>query len=368
MQVKDFALAKKAIKKKAAKIEDNAIISSYYREMYRDTADAGHLRRADAVDGCFRWWDVDNYRKQHVKDVKRINLCKDKFCLNCQNAMSKRRYAKYKPVLDDLLADYDVYHVVTTVENCTAFELLDVLDRMYKKFPYIIRYFMGERKCNGIDFRGYGFKGAIRSLEITTKRTKTGAMFHPHFHSLFVLRKGIPAKRKHINDFSFHKGKLRRKFTDFEILLQKVWYLLYNGERLTAEAVAKLPQGYSCTAERAKGNYKEIFKYPVKGESRRESITDVVYDYDTFAVLFEALYRRKVLQGYGILNYKDLETDEDKEIDRIYEELLAELRAIEDPERQALKLEEVFADFETDPDMTYISKNVIREYLHNDAE
>lgn len=365
MKVKDFTLSKKAIRKKAAKIEDNAIISGYYHQMYRDTADEGHLRRASAVDGCFRWWDVDHYRKQKVKDVKRISLCKDKFCLNCQNAMSKRRYAKYKPVLDALLDDYDVYHVVVTVSNCTAWELLDVLDRMYKKFPYIIRYLSGERKCKGIDFLGYGYKGAIRSLEITTKRTKTGAEFHPHFHSLFVLRKGISIKRKHINDFSFHNGKLRRKFTDFEILLQKVWYLLYNGERLTAEAVENLTQGYSCTADRAKGNYKEIFKYPVKGESRRESITDVVYDYDTFAVLFEVLYRRKVLQGYGILNFKDLETDEDKEIDRIYKELIAELQAIEDPVFLGLRLEDVFADFE---DVSYISKNTIRESLHNDDD
>lgn len=366
MQIADFAIDKKAVCKKADKITDNAVISGYYRQMYEDTADTGHLRRAEAVDGCFRWWDVDHYRKQHVKDIKRINLCKDKFCLNCQNALSKRRYAKYQSILDDLLAEYDVYHVVNTVPNCTASELLDVLDRMYKKFPYIIRYLSGERKCNGIDFLGYGYKGAIRSLEITTKRTKTGAEFHPHFHCLFVLRKGISTTRKHINDFSFHNGKLRRKFTDLEILLQKVWYLLYNGERLTAEAVANLPQGYSGTADRAKGNYKEVFKYPVKGESRRESITDVVYSYDTFAVLCEALYRRKVLQGYGILNFGDFDTDEDKEADMLYKQLLEELQSIEDPEEQALRLEEVFADL--DDNITYISKNLIRQHIHGDDD
>lgn len=367
MQVKDFALDKKAISKKADRVKDNDVISGYYRQLYQDTANEGHLRRADAVDGCFKFWDIDHYRKQHVKDIKRINLCKDKFCLNCQNALSKRRYAKYKLVLDALLDKYDIYHVVVTVPNCTADELLDVLDRMYKKFPYIIRYFAGERKCKGIDFLAYGYKGAIRSLEITTKRIPGGVEFHPHFHSLFVLRKGIPNVRKHINDYSFSNGVLRRKFTDLEILLQKEWYLLYSGERFTAEAVNDLQQGYSVTVDKAEGNYKEIFKYPIKGESRRDSMMDVVFSYDVFAVLYCALHRRKVLQGYGLLNFGDEETDEDREIDQIYQSLVSELQTIEDPERQYLRLEEIFSDIEHD-DVTYISKNVIRQHINGDND
>ena len=51
----------------------------------------------------------------------------------------------------------------------------------------------------------------------------------------------------------------------------------------------------------------------------------------------------------------------------MYAVLLYELRKIEYPEKQLLKLQEICAELEHD-DITYISKNAIRrELLHNDA-
>ncbi len=373
MELQDLKVTKKTVAKSARRVDDNDVIAGYYRQLFTDTARESFLSRADSVDGCFKLWDVDHYRRQKVKDVKRINLCKDKFCMNCQNVLSKQRYAKYKPVLDELLENNDIYHIVFTVPNCEGSELVGTLDRMYKKFPYIIRYFQGERKCNGVDFTGYGFKGAVRSLEITTKRTGDRTVeYHPHFHCLFVLRKGIDGKHRHVNDFSYHRTsgtgavRLRRKFTDFEVLLQKSWYLFYNDERLTAESLAALDQGYSVTADLAKGNYKEIFKYAVKGDTKNDSITDVIFNYDVFQTLYHALHRRKVLQGYGILNRYDFETVTDGEVERIYEEIREILRQVEEPEAQVLRLAEVFADLDGE-DVTYISKSAIRQYL-NDAD
>lgn len=365
MKLTDYKVDKKAVKKSAKRIAGNEIIADFYRQLYTETAREKHLNRAESVCGCFQLWDIDHYRKQGIKDIKRINLCKDKFCLNCQNVQSKRRYTKYKPVLDDLMTERDIYHIVFTVPNCDGEELLGTLDRMYTKFPYIVRYFGGERKCNGLDFRSYGYIGAVRGLEITTKATKGKQVeYHPHFYCLFVLhKKGVNGKRKHINDFSYHNGKLRRKFTDFEILLQKTWYLFYNDQRLTADVVNSLQQGYSVTVDRANGNYKEVFKYAVKGSFKDGAI----FNYDVFETLYYALHRRKVLQGYGVLNKYDFETVAEAEVEKVYAEILAELRKIEDPEKQLLKLQEICAELEHD-DITYISKNAIRrELLHNDA-
>lgn len=373
MNLQDLKVTRKTVAKSARRVDDNDVIAGFYRQLFTDTARETLVNRAESVEGCFKLWSVDHYRRQKVKDIKRINLCKDKFCMNCQNVLSKQRYAKYKPVLDELLRDKDIYHIVFTVPNCDGSELVGTLDRMYKKFPYIIRYFQGERKCRGVDFAGYGFTGAVRSLEITTKLTGNRTVeYHPHFHCLFVLRKGIDCKRKHVNDFSYHRNpqtgavRLRRKYTDLEVLLQKSWYLFYNDERLTAESLAALDQGYSVTADLAKGNYKEVFKYAVKGDTKNDSMTDVIFNYDVFETLYNALHRRKVMQGYGVLNRYDFETVTGEEVEKVYEEIRAILREVEQPEEQLLRLEEVFADLEHD-DITYISKSAIRQYL-NDSD
>lgn len=359
MDLTKAELSRKGLKKAVKKVYGNSVISEYYKNLYERTGEA--RTRAEAVCSCLSVWDIDYYRLQKVKDVLRVNLCHDKFCANCQNLLSKARYAKYRPELDKLLNGYTIYHVVFTVPNCRGIDLKSVLNRMYSKFVYVVQYLQGKRKINNVDFLKYGFVGAVRSLEITTtaKTTRFDDLeFHPHFHCLFVLKKGVKEKRQYINDFSFNvKSSKKRYFNDFEILLQKIWYLFYNDEKITKRRLDELKQGYSVYAEGVnEKKYKEVFKYAVKGLYNSKTGC-FEYPQEVFDILYNALHRRKIIQGYGILNRFTFSDDEENvEADDIYNSIISELKQIEDPLRVYSRLNEVLTDFDEAKDIKYISK------------
>lgn len=358
MDLKKAEISKGGLKKALRKVGGNDVIADYYQDLFNRTGNAPN--RALAVRSCLKVWDLDYYRLQKVKDVIRVNLCHDIFCPNCQNLISKIRYGKYAPKLNELLKDYDIYHVVFTVPNCSGFELLGTLKKMYSKFTYVVQYLAGKRKCKKIDFLSYGYVGAVRSLEITTKARTTrpdDLEYHPHFHCLFVLKKGIREKRQYTNDFSFKKNSTKkRRLTDFEILLQKSWYLFYNGQKLTKKAFDELRQGYSVYAEKVNGDYKEVFKYVVKGlyDPKTGSFN---YTQKVFDILYNALHRRKIIQGYGILNKLTFGSElEENEKEEVYDEIIKELKKLEEPFRHYAKIDEIVSDYDVQEDMKYISK------------
>ncbi len=363
MEIKQAEIKKDKIKKSARRVQGNELIAEYYKVLNEETGLAEN--RAEAVANCLKVWDIDYYRMQKVKDVLRVNLCRDKFCPNCQNLTSKRRYLKYKPELEKLLADNSLYHVVFSVPNCSGIELNETLKKMYCKFVYVVQYLQGKRKSKEIDFLQYGFKGAIRSLEITIHETGIERFeFHPHFHCVFVLRKGIKEERKYINDFSFKKGsEKKRLFNDFEILLQKSWFLFYNDKKLTKQGLDDLKQGYSVYAERVFNNFKEVFKYACKGlyDERTGSFN---YSQEVFNDLYKGLHRRKIIQGYGILNkFKFDDAEEKEEFDEIYQAIIQELKQLEEPLRDYMRLNEILEEIEKREDITYISKNTVKGSL-----
>lgn len=361
MDLQAVQLDRKIIRKSSNRIKDNDLIAGYYERMNAETDNPAYCTRAEAVKGCFKLWDIDYYRKQKVKDILRINLCRDKFCLNCQAMLALRRQAKYKPELDRLEKKYDIYHVVFTVPNVDGEELTGTLKHMYLKFPYVVQYFQGKRKAKGVDFSRYGFAGAVRSLEITTKREYGQAEYHPHFHCLFLLRKGLSLEKRYINNYSFSGNRSRpRKFTGLEILLQKIWYFFLNDGKLTVSALDSLTEGYSVTADKSNGNYHEVFKYACKGAFKDGAI----YDYEVFKTLYHALYRRKIIQGYGLLNKFDFDDDIDaEEVEAIYIDIITQLRRVEGPERQHVLLKKILSDLEAETEIKYISRNLIRAAL-----
>ena len=367
MELKAVTLKKKNIKKSAKRVSRNNEIAEFYFLMGAEQCDVDgefettFANKAENVKQCYRFWNLDYYRLQSVKDIKHINLCKDKFCLNCQHIIAQRRELKYMIPLDELRKNYDIYHVVITVPNCKQSELRATLDRMYAKFPYVIQYMQGKRKSNNLNFVKFGFYGAIRALEVTHKLTENGFEFHPHFHCLFVLRQGLDKKKKHTNEFSFSKGKKVREFSDDEIFLQKVWHLLYNGERLTAENYNNLKQGYSVTMDDCKGHYHQVFKYVLGGNFKKGM---PLFDYEEFKTLYNALFRRKLIQGYGALNKFTFDEDiEQEDIDEIYNGIIAKLQEVEQAEPQNQSLDEVLNDIENKPNITYISRSNIRSYV-----
>lgn len=328
------------------------------------------LNIADRARKCCRYWDIDHFPFQGVKDLLRTNACKNRFCDRCQNAISVQRERKFAPFLDELKKDYDIYHAVFTVPNVYADELFPCIERMYKQFAYINRLFSGDAKVKGLSFTKYGYEGAIRALEITKNRIEN--TFHPHFHCLFVLRKGVNLDRgrKEVNRFSFnnpdikkshHKieyGTPERYFSPFEILLQKVWRLRYDGVKLTKKSIESLKEGYSVIFESANGKYKEVFKYATKGIFK-EGEENALGGYHDFLPLFHALHGRRLIQGYKKLrsfNFEELDQDPDKE----YKAVRIKLEEMEKPLRAFEFLNEIEDNIHK---YTYISRASVGEIM-----
>lgn len=338
MEIESFQLKYEYFNEIGKNVRFNDQLADFYRQLFRDTEDDALEFRARNVSLCSKYLDFDYYRLQAVKAFRRINLCHDRFCPNCQGLLAKKREQKYTPVLDDLAEQYSLWHVVFTVPNVPADELKRTLDRMYKKFGYMMRYLKGTKKIAGLTFGRYGFAGAIRSLEISQNFSDN--TFHPHFHCVFLLRKGLTLEKRHINQFSFQGARLERKFSGFEVTLQKIWYLLMNGIEVNQTSIATLQQGYSVIADpMEKGNYREIFKYAIKGCFKDNAL----YDYASFETLYYALRNRRVLQGYGELFRLNFEEDSilDEEADEQYDAFLAKLGELEEPVFTAESLDDV---------------------------
>lgn len=361
MDLTERVIEKEYFQKLKSRVNHNYQIADFYFGMYEETRKDNFLNKSRAIDLCCKWWDIDFYQLLKVKDIKRVNLCKDKFCLNCQSMIAQKRQQKYAPVLDELRKDYEVYHMVVTVPNCEAEELLPLLNRIYKKFRFLMRYFSGERKVRGIDFMQYGYGGAVRGLEVT--QNEATKQFHPHFHTMILLRKGLKLEYKHINQFSYDKGKLTCKFSDLEILLQKIWYLLMNDKRVILKAIEELKLGYDIHISDSEGHYHECFKYACKGAFKDDDGGGFLYNEQTFRTLYQALYKRHMIQGYGLLyNFEDLDGDilEDEIIDE-YERIIASLKDFEKPIFRVEGLDAVIESCINS--CMYISKSNIRRYL-----
>lgn len=362
LSLKKLSINKDKIRKISNKINGNLKIAGFYKNL----ASKGYVseHRAFNLTNCFKFFNVDYYRLQKVKDLTRVNLCHDLFCINCQNQKSERQYAKLKPLLDMLEKSFSIYHTVFTVPNCSGALLKSTIDKMQKTFAKLIRYFQGSKKLRGIDFSKYGFYGAVRNFEVTINCLSFGQYeFHPHFHCLFILDKKFREVPKHLNKFSFSRSELRRDisgkrfFTDTEILLQKLWYLLYNDIKVTKKAIDSLELGYSCYMQRCISDFKEVFKYAVKGLYDKRT-SEFEYSEHVFESLFFSLHKRHLLQGYGIFrkfNFEDLDDS-----DSLYDSVISELQLLEYPLPQEFKLNTFLEDIQRNNDITYISKNSYR--------
>lgn len=356
------------MRKSRNRVNANRIVAEYY-ENYFSNLDPEN-RRANNVRNCFTHAWVDYYRLCAVKDIKTVNLCHDKFCVNCQDQLSQHRYSKYKPVLDEYSKDYDIYHVVFTVPNCSDVLLKHTLDKMYNKFAYLIRFFQGTKKIKNLDFSQYGFAGAIRSLEIGVKEIGFLAEMHPHFHCLFLLKKNFKNVGSNVNIYSYTKSQIKGDrrgskkiiyFSDFEILLQKIWFLLFNDLKVNKKNIEELELGYSCYAKKVKpGIYHDIFKYSMKGMFDPKT-TQFLFSESTFVYLLEATKRKKVIQGYGLLNkYSFLSEEEEQELDDYYNQRIIALKQIENPMDVYLGIHDLIKDIEAGTHIRFISKNSLR--------
>ena len=384
-EIKERFSLKEHINNAARRLRKNTVLSFFYEKLAEDIYfdDVAYMtvkdydywyRRYDSVKDrgervalCTRFCKGDYYRLQGVKDLQRTNLCRDRFCDNCQNTISQQRYEKYLPVLEKLTADFDVYHIVFTVPNVYVKDLARTIDRMYKAYAYLVRYFDGRKSIRHIDFKQYGYKGSVRALEITKNRERND--FHPHLHCLFLLRKGqrLDENRIHINPYSFknpdvkrgHHKNFVRYFGDFEILLQKVWRLLIDGVEVNYSNVEELTLGYSVICDQAKDRFKEIFKYATKGVLCVDQEKDPTGVYEDFCALFFILYQRKLIQGYGSLRHLKFEEDVDLSPDEMYMQVVQDLQSVETPDEYHEDFKDMHEEVTERKNITYISRKSV---------
>ena len=302
---------------------------------------------------CNSVWLLDHYRLQKIKDFKKTNLCKDKFCNNCKKVKQASRMSKFVPMINELSKDKYLYHMVLTVPNCNGADLKDIIkDKIFKNFMQLNRYLNSNLKIKGIDFLQYEYQGGIRSLEVTFK----GDDYHPHLHCIIALDKPLDDKRYIKNTYSRSRKNGYRKFTDFEILIQKVWYLLNNSIKVTKKNIDNLDIGYSCTVDPIdESSLFEVFKYMTKETDEKNNILT----YDNFIVLYFGLYRVRQIQGYGCFyNVKDDDSIID-EVDDLYNTYIQILQAKENP----VEVCETPQDLLLDNENIIISRKKIFNYL-----
>lgn len=349
------------------RIRYNETVASLYEQL-GDSENDGQLfqdysfeRHAGAIRSCGNYWQSQYFRLQQVKDIQRVNLCHDKFCYNCQSLLASQRLMKYTPILDSLWGQYTLCHVVFTYVNPKPSGLFLVVNRMFDHFKHLTRIFSGNIPVAGMDFYKYGYAGVVRCFEVTFNEEKR--TFHPHFHCIFLFRKGITFPGHNLRKFSFDKygKKAAHYFSDFEILLQNIWYLLMNDIKVTKKAIEELKEGYSVWMEPLeKGRYQEIFKYACKGTF--EVGVGMILSLDEFRYLHKSLFRKHVIQGYGILrNFKDDDAAiVDYESFNLYLKVIKRLSSVEESIGVSEYLQEVLAE----KNCRYISKSNFRRMYY----
>ena len=258
--------------------------------------------RLKRLENCNKFWLVETYEASHIKVLMRTFLCKDKFCSNCcqiKKLILQNRFLPYMEQYKDSL-----YHLVLTVPSCSGEKLKKTIRQMTACFKTLVTYLNGNKKVKGIDLSEYGFQGCLRSLEITYKKD----IYHPHFHVAMVLNHGNCIENKYISNEFSTSGK--RLFSDFEVMIQRIWWLLINHKRLTLNNILGNSTSlgcYSCIADKFQSDdYGNLFGYLTKKYSEDKS----PMTYENFKTLYHALNRVRQIQGYGVFyNIKELDAE-----------------------------------------------------------
>ncbi len=341
------------------KSEYNKVYAEHYMHRFTDTNLEKYRIMSERMLNCHKTWFGDYYKNAGVFNAKRVYHCHNRWCWLCTHLKQAKRLYKFHILFEKLLKEYDLYHVVFTVKNVDGSVLKDTISRMHESLKKIIRYFQGFKKIAGIDFAEYGFVGAIRSFEIVIYPTE----YHPHLHCLFLLKKDLNFVKNIINKFSFDKnnpGRVR-PFSSFEIMLQKIFYLLMNKQKVTVKNIQSLELGYSCMADLVEGeSWHEVFKYATK-MSRYGASTCT---YEQFVLLDDILRRMKTIQGYGMLYNMDDDIDEsDPNAEILFEKILVMLDRSEKPDRDIrFELEKIVDELHKKR-MMVISKKMTYKYL-----
>ncbi|MGR5874643.1 protein rep [Bacillus pacificus] len=227
MLIDDMKIEKTFLEKIVKNQEYNEMIIKHYEKLNKEMKDDKLKRKRERVQDCNALWILDRYDGAKVKDFQKTNLCRDKFCNNCKKVKQAVRMSKFIPLIRPYAKS--MYQLTLTIPNMKGENLSDGIDSLFKAFTKLIEHLKGKKEVKGIDFDKIQYEGAIRSLEVTYK----GNDYHPHLHALVVLHinpldESMIRKHKNVYSKDFTGKREERLFSDVEILIQKIWYLLIN--------------------------------------------------------------------------------------------------------------------------------------------
>ena len=304
--------------------EYNQIIYTYFKDYAEELSSKVLLNNSVRIRDCNKVWNINHYQELNIKEVTKTHLCKNKFCFNCKKVLQAFRMSKYS---DFIRKQKNLYHLVLTVPNVPGSDLKETLKKMSKTFKRFYRILRNDDKFK-IPFH-LDVTGALRSLEITFAKKNDSVSFHPHYHVLLSLENSIVLDKTYKNKFSFDNLiYLKRLFSSIELYFQKLWYCLYNSIHLSK--IKDIENGYSVILDEFKEeDFIELFKYMCKEKSFIDE-DSILLDYETFKYLYDATYRVKQLQGYGI--FYNIRDDFDyEEIKEDYLKYIEYLKTVDEP-------------------------------------
>lgn len=403
--LKKLSMERDTLLETLGRIRLNETVSEYFLRLYEEYSIDSCLAESQRILECSNVWICDNYEKSNVSDVTYVSHCRSRFCLVCQKLLQASRLNRFSPILLEAAKEYDLYHCVFTIPNVPGVKLKAARKLMAKAFRRLIAFLSGRKKIAGIDFKQYGFYACLRAFEVTFSDLRQD--FHPHYHCVFAFRKGLRFEQCRINDYSYDDGILTYLFSDFEILMQKLWRLLIDSERdkvyryvemtdrlgnplppsdpmygkfenkpgkknardgaITLQTIEALPIGYSCKvilienddSEDSTLNYYEVFKYAFKITSDENTL----FTYDQFKHLYLGLKGMRAIQGYGA--WYNLKCDDvDDSVDEFYAVLIGYLRQRETPYSQRLSLPDILDKIDNH-DTVFLTRKAINKWLRN---
>lgn len=374
MDLRALEISKKHLDNVSKNLDYNRSIGAFYEQLIQDAATPTERNRfekkQERLQDCNSLWDLDVYHEAKIKDFKRTNLCKDKFCNNCKKVKQASRMAKFMPEIERVGKKYKLSQMVLTVPNVPGEELRETIKLIFKAFTSVTHYLSKKTKIKGLNF-DIGYVGAIRSLEVTYKNNE----YHPHLHVLLAHSEDIGPK-EHVNKFSYDKfGKREtRYFSEYELLIQKLWYLLFNDyrdlkkesrekrKRITKDRIQDLESGFSIMIDEFhEDDFIELFKYMTKGDGtdHKENSPSSIMTYENFKTLYFALDSVRQIQGYG--EFFRIKDDEElyEEVHELYASFIEKYQKKEVPEQ----VRESVHELKKDMYYTLITKNKLYSYV-----
>lgn len=249
--------------------------------------------RKKRLESCNQFWLTETYEESRVKRLMQTYLCHDRFCTNCNNIRRYVMQSRFLPIMEE--HQDSLYHMVLTVPDCSGEELRDVVSRMGRCFKTLVNHLNGNQKIKGLDISQYSYQGCFRSLEVDYQGED---IYHPHFHVAVVFENPAVVEDKHISNQFSQNGK--HLFSEFEVILQRLWWLMINRQKLTSEAIFSLDDEteiYSCSMQKFHPeDYPKLFGYLTKALANKHS----TMSFQQFRTLYHALNGVRQIQGYGI--------------------------------------------------------------------